>query len=213
MTKSIDVREFASDSFLEQLERLQRLYETLGAALGVEQQLLQEERHRVNAKAPEAYREWEHLIFDERACDLEECEGLQAQFVLVQLEMAVRRLLNESQWELEAYSTESATRLQGLRFKKARGDWLAKTKTRFASEFGIDLHAGPAWNAVEELVMARNAITHPGSLAGYKKARPHARYLNGNEFKLTPDDLIATMQQLREFRTWLRTQVKARQEQ
>jgi hypothetical protein len=209
----LSLEEFAPDWFLEELNRLNRLYEAMGAVLGVEEQLLQEGRQASKVKDPVGYGEWEHLIFDQQAEDIEECERLRAQFVLIHIEIAVRKLFAEAGFELrrEARNLPVPADRKARHIKKNRGDWLKKVRLQFAREFNIDLASGPEWAVVEQVVMARHAVIHPESAKDHtKKSQPNARGVNGDEFTLTPHGVISTLERLGTFRAWLQEQVKAR---
>jgi hypothetical protein len=195
--------EFASDSFVDRLERLGRLYKEIGVTLGMEEKTLEESRKASQARDAVSYKEWEHSIFDEQKYDLEECQKIRAEFVLVFLAMAVRELLEETKLELQRKSAALPKAAENTRRKKKRGDWLKRFAGSF-SELGIDLMSGPGWDCVEEVVMARDAVVHPESEKKYRESRRKPLYLNGEGVRLTRRNLELTFAKLRKFAAWLR---------
>jgi len=210
----ISLAELAPDRFVDELNRLKRLYDAMGAMLGSEQLLLQEGRRASEAKDPVTYEEWEHLIFNQQAEDIEECERLSAQFVLIHLELALRGLLAEARFELKGdVRNRPALADRSRRQKRNQGDWIEKIRTQFAREFNIDFVSSSEWALVKQVVITRHAIIHPEGARDDKKSQPKAQGPDGGEFTLTREGLILTIDRLHKFRDWLQEQVKARRGQ
>jgi hypothetical protein len=183
------------------LNGLRKLYQEMETALSVEKHILHEERRASNEKDPVAYEEWEHLLYDEREYDLEECERLRAEFVVVFLAEAVRRLLSEVRFELGetggSLVSRAGRKRSAKRRNKRRGDWLEPFR-EFFSGFNIHLDQGPGWAAVQEVAMARDAVVHR-SILDREGAPPF----------LAPKEFADAIGRLWDFCTWLRAEVRA----
>jgi hypothetical protein len=203
--------ELAPDPFVQRLERLAWIYSQIEAAFGVERQVLTDESLAARDKDPESFQEWQHLIYDERETDVDECEELRAELVLVSLAQAVKGLLTEAEKELRRIIPGSSVeRMAGSKNgKKVRGS----VRDHFITSFqmlGIDLALGPGWRCADEVLLARDAVVHPQRPVEYMEYR-NRRFLSASgEFVLGGPQLDTTLKDLQEFAAWLRQQIKAR---
>lgn len=209
MSLTIDLSSLESypDPFLQQLERLKRLYQNIGLALDVEEQIVDENRKAAEARSRDSYEEWEHLIYDEQEEDLEECQMLRSQFVMVFLAAAVRELLDEMECEIKRAHNDSfrdSNRACELgRSKKDRSDLLGRFCRTF-QDFKINLECGPEWESIKGIVNARDTIMHPE-----RQKRP--RYSDGQGIirLTTQKDFDTLLDKLHQFCKWLRGEVRA----
>lgn len=195
-----DLRDLGPDPFLQRLDALRRLYREMGLALSVETAALQEKRKASKLRDELSYEEWEHGIYDELEHDLEECESLRADFVAVFLAEAVRRLLTDVRSELERNRTGSKQRAgqKKRNARKKRSDWLQHFGDFFVN-FGIQLNQGPGWVDIQNVVSARDKVIH------------NSRF----EYERSPVDaktFPVVLNQLQDFCSWLRAEVRKKEQ-
>lgn len=201
------------DPFLLKLERVKKLYSDMGAALGIEEDIVDHRREKGEAKGPLAYKEWKHLIYDGEEEDLDACQVFRAQFVLVFLATALRELLTDAKAEPERKAAPPTAAQEPWTGKpnKSRGtNWTRKDFQPFFSKFHIDIAKYSGWENVEEVVIARDAVLHPESMRNYRKSRVATAYVNGDEICLSARELNSTIKRLEDFCEWLRAEVEAR---
>ncbi|MGH9782359.1 MAG: hypothetical protein ACRD33_11145 [Candidatus Acidiferrales bacterium] len=170
------------DPFLEQLERISKIYRHLSTV---------SERSATRTEEPIPYDDWDPFAPCEEEEDRKEVEKLQSQFALVFLTRAIRGLSDEIKSEL------------CLKTKSKRGGFLESLCTALG-ELHIDVTARPEWAYVNDVVNARNKVIHP-------EAKLTLRYLNGlGEAQVNSRDFDELLGKLRQFRDWLRNQVTMR---
>ena len=189
LTEFPSLAEFAPDPFADTLQRLRGLYDAMATALGVDRQLMEEQRDRARGESPESYAEWEHLIYQNWEDDLDESKKLLCEMVLVRLNTAARSLLNETGARPDRHE------------KKPRGAWPDYFKAAF-SKRKIDLTSAPGWDCVQEIAAARDKTQHPEAPA----VRGN-RYIDAvGEVEFSREVFEATLARLGDFAKWLREQ-------
>lgn len=182
--------EFAPDPFADTLQRVRSVYDAVGTAVGVERQVMEEQRERSERESPDSFNEWEHQIFDDWKHDLDECNKIRCGMALVVLNSALKSLAHESNIALARPK------------KRTRDPWTVHFKHALAAR-NIDVSSAPGWDRIEEVSAARNKMEHPRG-----DVRQN-RYLNGEgDVDFSQEVFDATLSRLEEFAKWWRKRLR-----